>query len=271
MFFINYKFGGDMIQKITITVCMIIIFLSSSAIADSIVLKADCRQRPPEMIYNKKTRECSGPLIDILNLAVKDVGAKVKWARRPFQRSYSLLKRGKIDILPRVIKTPEREKDVKYFSAIGSQAKTIVFAVKKGHEDDIQEFEDLEKFRVCTKRGTAYFDQYNDSTSINKVSTVDDSDLTRKFLRGRCDAAIILDIKAFEKVMKSMKSDDYAYAKYHYSKKIGNHFAMSLKSKHFQLFDKIDTMLKKMSASGQITTIYKKYDIAPPLTDASMK
>jgi len=260
-----------MIHKTTLTVCMICIFFCSSAIAEDIVIKADCRQRPPEMLYNKKTRECSGPLIDILNQAVKEAGAKIKWARRPFQKSYTLLKRGKIDILPRVIKTKERQEDAKFFSAIGYQIKDIVFAVKKGHENDIQKFEDLQKYRICTKRGTAYFDQYNDNRTIYKVNCVDDADLTRKFSRGRCDAAIILDVKSFEKVMKLTKEDDFAYAKYLYSNKIGNHFAMSLKSKHLLLFDKIDNTLKKMNDSDEITKIYQKYNLTPPLTDKSMK
>jgi polar amino acid transport system substrate-binding protein len=250
---------------------MINIFLCTSSFAEKIVLKADCRRRPPEMIYNKETKECSGPLIDILNMAVKDVGAEIKWSRRPFQKSYALLKRGKIDILPRVIKTKERKEDVKYFSAIGYQVKNIVFAVKKGHENDIQKFEDLQKYRICTKRGTAYYDQYNDNSSIFKINSVDDADLSRKFVRGRCDAAIILDIKAFEKVMKSMKTDDYAYAKYQFANKIGNHFAMSLKSKHINLFQKIDTTLKKMIEFDKIKDIYKKYNLSPPLTDKSMK
>jgi len=260
-----------MIKKITCMVCMIIIFLSASSLAGNIVLKVDCRQRPPEMTYNIKNRECSGPLIDILNLAAKEIGAEVKWSRRPFQKSYSLLKRGRIDILPRVIKTKERKEDVKYFSAIGYQVKNIVFAVKKGHENDIQKFEDLQNYRICTKRGTAYFDQYNDNASIYKVNSVDDVDLSRKFVRGRCDSAIILDIKAFEKVMKSLQSDDYTYAKYQYANKIGNHFAMSLKSKHLNLFEKIERSFNKMIDSDKIETIYKKYNLVPPLMDKSMK
>jgi len=260
-----------MIQKIMFTICIIIICLNSSVTAKNIVIKADCRQRPPEMTYDIKQKKCSGPLIDILNMAVNEVGAEVKWTRRPFQRSYSFLKRGKIDILPRVIKTKERKKDVKYFTAIGYQVKNIVFAVKKGHESDIQTFQDLQNFRICAKRGTAYFDEFNDNSSIYKVNCIDDTVLTKKFIRGRCAAAIILDIKAFEKVMKSMKFEDFTYAKYQYENKIGNHFAMSLKSINFKLFDKINNRLKQMNASGQINQIYQNYHLKPPLTDASMK
>jgi len=259
-----------MYKKITFIAYIILLAYCSSVTAKNIVIKADCRQRPPEMRYDEKNGACSGPLIDILNLALSKLGATIHWERRPFQKSFSLLRRGRIDILPRVIKTKDRQKVVKYFSPIGYQVKSIVFAVKKGHENDIQKFEDLQNFRIGAKRGTAYFNEFNEASTIYKINAVDDVDLTRKFIGGRCDAAIILDIKAFEKMMKSMKFDDYTYASYKYSNKIGNHYAMSLKSKHFQLFEKINTILKKMNGSGEIKNIYQKYNLEPPLTDASM-
>jgi len=256
-------------KKLTLIVGLIIMGYCSSVTANNIVLNADCRQRPPEMTYNDETQTCSGPLIDILNQALQKIGGTIHWERRPFQKSFSLLRRGKIDILPRVIKTKVRQKDAKYFTAIGYQLKDIVFAVKKGQENEIKKFEDLQNFRVGAKRGTAYFDKFNETASIYKINAIDDVDLTRKFIGGRCDVAIVLDIKAFEKMMQTMKFKDYTYAKYKYTNKIGNHYAMSLKSKHLQLFDKINTILKTMNVSGEIKRIYQKYHLDPPLTDAS--
>jgi len=237
---------------------------STSAIAKEILFKANCRHRPPEMVYNEETKKCEGPLIDILDQAIKKIDGTVEWERRPFQKSYTDLKRGKIDILPRVIKTDEREKEIKFFSPIGFQNKSIVFAVKKGHENDIKTFDDLLKYRIGTKRGTSYFKRFNDTANIYKIFAIDDSDLSKRFIRGRCDAVILLDIKAFEKMMKEMKYEDYAYAKYEYINKIGNHFAMSLKTKHINLFNKIDNELMKMTDSGQIKNIYLKYKLKPP-------
>ncbi|ETR72841.1 MAG: Extracellular solute-binding protein [Candidatus Magnetoglobus multicellularis str. Araruama] len=260
-----------MIQKISVTLWIICMLFSSYAIADNLLIKVDCRQRPPEMIYNDDTKKCSGPLIDILNEAVTQVGGKVEWERRPFQKSYSLLKRGVIDILPRVIKTSERKEDVRYFSAIGYQVKPIVFAVKKGHENDIQKFQDLQKYRIGAKRGTVYFDEFNDNRSIYKIHAIDDIDLSRKFIHGRCDAVILLDIKAFEKIMKSMKSDNFAYAKYQYPKKIGNHYAMSLKSKRLKLFDKLNTKIQNMTTTGKVKQIYENYNLVPPMIDTAKR
>jgi len=249
-----------MIQRATIVV-VATVFFYTSAMADRLEIKADCRERPPEMIYDETKKICSGPLIDILNAAVEKVGGKVTWQRKPFQRSYTFLKRGKLDILPRVIKTEKRKRDVNFFTPIGYQEKKVVFAVKKGHEKDIQKFDDLQNYRVGLKRGTFYFDRFNKEKAINKVAATDDIDLAHKFVHGRCHAVIILDIKAFETVMKSLNADDFTYAVYKHSQKIANHYAMSLKSKHIEKFDLIDSEIKQMKNSGQIKAIYQKYGL----------
>ncbi|MBF0450499.1 MAG: ABC transporter substrate-binding protein [Candidatus Magnetomorum sp.] len=262
-----------MTKRLTFISFLLILFgiiTSPSAIAKNLLFKADCRHRPPEMLYNEESKMCSGPLIEILDEAVKKIGGTIQWDRRPFQKSYSLLKRGKIDILPRVIKNTERLADVKFFSPIGYQIKSILFAVKKGHENDIQTFEDLLKYRIGAKRGTAYFEKFNDTSAIYKIFSIDDSDLARKFIGGRCHAVVLLDVKAFEKMMKSMKFDDFSYATYRHTQQIGNHYAMSLQSKHITLFDKIDSALNDMTASGKIKKIYVNHKLDPPLTGKPM-
>jgi len=246
---------------------LILLVISQSATAKNIIFKANCRHRPPEMTFDEKTNKCTGPLVDILDEAIQKIGGSIEWEKKPFQKSYSLLKRGKIDILPRVIQNKERLNDVKFFFPIGFQAKSILFAVKKGNENDIQKFEDLLKYRIGAKRGTAYFEKFNETTAIYKIYSIDDSDLCRKFIGGRCHAVILLDVRPFEKMMKSMKFTEYSYAKYRYIQQIGNHYAMSLQSKHIRLFDQIDQILKKMTTSGQIKTIYMKYNLKPPLTE----
>jgi polar amino acid transport system substrate-binding protein len=119
------------------------------------VLRADCRQRPPEMIVNEKTGRCSGPLLDILDEAARHVGYTVKWRTAPFQRSYKELQQGPVDIVPRVILTEERKAFVAYLGPIGYQQKDIVFLVRKGQESQIATYDGLRKLKVGTKRDTA--------------------------------------------------------------------------------------------------------------------
>jgi len=261
-----------MLQKPIHVILFIIIqlFIFQPVFAKNLIFKADCRNRPPEMFYNEQTKKCTGPLIDILDEVLHQIDAVIEWDRRPFQKSYSLLKRGEIDILPRVIKNKKRLNDVKFFSSIGFQTKSIVFAVKKGHEQDIQVFDDLLKYRIGAKRGTSYFEKFNDTSAIYKIFAIDDSDLCRKFIGGRCHAVILLDIKPFEKMMKAMNFTHFSYAKYRHVQQYGNHYAVSLQSKHVKLFDQIDQIIKNMVHSGKIKTIYMKYHLKPPLTGKPM-
>ena len=99
------------------------------------VLRADCRQRPPEMIVNEKARRCSGPLLNILDEAARKVGFTVQWRIAPFQRSIKELQIGSVDIVPRVILTAERKAFIAYLGPIGYQQKNIVFLVRKGQRN----------------------------------------------------------------------------------------------------------------------------------------
>ncbi|MDM8536003.1 hypothetical protein QUF70_04550 [Desulfobacterales bacterium HSG17] len=63
----------------------------------------------------------SGPLKDILEEAAKKLGYKIKWRNAPFPRSLSDLKKGIIDIIPRTVRTDERELFVNYLGPVGKE------------------------------------------------------------------------------------------------------------------------------------------------------
>jgi len=226
-------------------------------------LRADFRLRPPEMVVDGN--EKLGPLKDILEIAVKKLGYKIKWRMTPFPRSLSDLRDGKIDILPRTVKTVKREKFVNYLGPIGYQDKTIYFLVKKGFEDMIQSYDDLKSLKIAVKRKTAYFKRFNEDDSLDKTASMDDDNMVKMFDRGRFDAMAILDVDALESALKKYKITDYTYAKYKYHQRNGNYYGMSKISKHHKLYEKLNEVLLNMVKSGEITQVYKLHGIKPPL------
>ena len=134
--------------------------IAGTVLAEDSSLRADYRQRPPEMVIDEKTGRFSGPLIDILEEAARKIGHRIKWRKAPFQRSYTELQLGLVDVVPRVILTEERKAFVAYLGPIGYQRKDIVFLVRKGREGLLKLYDDLHKIRVGTKRDTAYFKQF---------------------------------------------------------------------------------------------------------------
>ena len=141
--------------------------------AEEKILRADFRHRPPEMVI-KKGKKRSGPLKDIIEEAVQKLGYKIKWRNAPFPRSLGDLKGGKIDILPRTVRTQEREKFINYLGPIGYQQKNILFLVKKGQESLINRYEDLKGLKIAVKRRAAYFKRFDEDTTLNKRENLDD-------------------------------------------------------------------------------------------------
>ncbi|ETR72032.1 MAG: extracellular solute-binding protein [Candidatus Magnetoglobus multicellularis str. Araruama] len=238
-----------------------------SAFSGEFMLEADYRQRPPEMVIDENTGDFSGPLIDIMNMAAAEVGLTVKWQQNYFKRSYSRLIRGNVDIVPRVIIKKERKEFVKYFNPIGYQQKNIVFIVQKGKESLIQKYEDLYNISVGVKKGTVYFKRFDSDSRIDKRMSVDDKNMSMMFAAKRFDAMIILDIPAFEKALKNIGFDNYAYAEYKHVQVISNQYAMSKKSSKIKLFDRINSAFRDLVKHGKIRQCYQKYNLPPLLNE----
>jgi len=226
-------------------------------------IKADFRHRPPEMIVDASG--VSGPLIEILNVAAKKIGHRVQWKKAMFPNSLKDLESGALDILPRTLKTKKRDLFINYLGPIGFQDKTILFLVKKGEEKLINTYEDLAKLKIGVRIKTAYFEKFNLDSTLDKIETINDSNMVRMFDRYRFDTMAVLDIDSIEFALKKNKITNYAYANYRFKQKIANFYAMSKKSKVNKLQFSLGNTLKEMANSGEIRVIYEKYGVLPPL------
>jgi PAS domain S-box-containing protein len=222
-------------------------------------LKADFRQRPPEMII--EGGRLLGPLKEIIEEAVGISGYTIEWRVAPFKESLRGLRTGQVDIVPRTIRNEEREEFINFLGPIKEQKKDIVFMVPKGKEESIRAYEDLYNLSVGVKAKTAYFPKFDKNTSINKISTQgEDFDLAQMLIDGRINAIAVLDKTPIEMAMKELNHSDYAYALFRYEQTIGNYYGMSQTSKYAALYPKLNKTLLEMAASGRISQIYSKHE-----------
>lgn len=231
-----------------------------SGIAGDKVLKVDIRHRPPEMIVNDTSY--TGPLIDIIQEIATTNGYQIQYHFRQFYGSMILLKQGRIDILPRTICTMERAQSIDYLGPIGYQTKKIVFIVRPGLEDKIHSFEDLVKFNIGTKKGTFYYDEFNNNNRIKKVETYDDENLVRMYDAGRFDVFIALDKKSALAAFEKEGITQFAFAKYFHTRHIGNYFGIAKDHPARTLLQKT---LEEMVKSGRISKIYQDHGVTPPV------
>ena len=229
---------------------------------DNKTLVVDVRQRPPEMIVDGES--WSGPLIDIIEEAVRRAGYEVKFQFRQFQGSLRYLERGKIDILPRAICTQERTQFMDFLGPIGYEQKEILFLVKPGKEDSIRKFDDLKHLTVGVKRGTVYFEEFDASQEIVKIESHDDENLVRMFAHNRFDTMIILDRNAVESALKKYQISVYAYARYRQSLRIGIYYGIL---RGHPAKEALQHALEDLVTSGSVKAIYAQYGIEPPFFD----
>ncbi len=242
-----------------VTVLLILMFMFTLVHAEEKVLRADFRLRPPEMAI--EGGKMSGPLKDIIEEAAKKIGYKIKWLSVPFPRSLEWLKTGMIDILPRTVRTEEREKFVNYLGPIGYQEKNILFLVKKGQESLINRYVDLKGLKIAVKRKAAYFKRFNEDTTLDKQETLDDDNMARMFELGRFDTMAVLDPASLEKAMEKHNITNYAYANYKYIQRSGNYYGMSKTSINAGVYRQLNESLLNMAKSGKVTEIYIRYGI----------
>jgi len=230
--------------------------------AAEMVLKADFRHRPPEMIVEGE--RFTGPLKDILEEAAKSLGYRVEWRLAPFPRSLNDLRVGRIDIIPRTVRNDDREGFVNFLGPIGHQDKDILFLVRKGKEHSIRRYEDLGRLTIGVKLKTAYFERFDHDSTLAKEPASDDFNLARMFMGRRFDTVAVLDKAAMESALAGLTFDDYAYADYRFEQKIGNFYGMSKASPNAELFSRLDATLDEMMASGRVAEIYLQFGVAPP-------
>ena len=232
------------------------------------VLRADYRERPPEMQALDSLPV--GPLIEVLDSAAQRVGARIEWRYAPFVRSLEDLKSGRIDLVPRVLFTAERKDYVYFLPSIGTQRKSIRFIVKTGQQASLRNYADLQGKVIGVKRGTAYFDQFDGDSALTKSLATDDYLLAGMFRAGRLDVMVVLDAEAIEAQFHKIGFSDYSYAEYQYEQSVGNYYGASMR--HYRgekkaLYEQLGQALRGMRESGEIARIYHRYGVAPPETE----
>lgn len=238
-----------------IVISSVVLMLSSTLFANT--LKADFRHRPPEMVINAENQQVSGPLKDILEEAAKTIGFNIEWRIIPFPRSLVTLENGSVDIVPRVIRTAEREAFVRFIGPISEQTRNIVF-VTRSDGPTITNYEDLTSLNIGVKRGTAYFESFDKDKEINKTVVNDDFNLARMLEAKRIDAVIVLDLPALEVQLETINFSNYQVAKYYYPNTIGNYYGMP---KNHPQADALQNALSEMVKNGRVETIYKKFGL----------
>ncbi|WP_421783479.1 substrate-binding periplasmic protein [Kiloniella litopenaei] len=176
----------------------------------------------------------------------------------PFKRCLLELENGSLDLFSGVAKNEDREKYLAY-STPPYSAVSVVFYVRKGEAKILTNYDDLYKLRVGYVSKSHYFDPFNKDTAIQKVEVAKEQRLLPMLSSNRIDTYVGTDPNASYEVLTKGFKGRLEKADYNPDVEVPLYFAMSRKSKHLALLDKIGQAIQDMHDDGTMKRIHDRY------------
>jgi len=226
-------------------------------------VKVDLRHRPPEMSVINENH--SGPIIDIIEILLKEADLEPQWLNVPWARTLLRAKLGQVDIIPRHSMTPEREKYLLPM-LIGYEQRTIHYLLSPNIKN-IDEYQSPKQFGSLIfglLRGS-YYGPYVKSidSNISTVFTNDINQLMSLLLTGRIDIMPIQNLKwaeaAYQKVKDKHPGKHYQTTSFQESFVSGKYFSIPKTSPLAVYFHQLNCKLFKLRNAGTIDKLYQEY------------
>ena len=232
-------------------------------------LRVPISDAPPFLIITDKAEK--GINYDIQNYIANQMAWDIKTIECPFKRCVSMLRRGEIDMMGLLYRTPEREKYLYYIDPpYHTEHITFYFLAGKGKE--LQSYEDLSKFRIGTITGVKYFQRFDIDNHLRKFPVTTEKQRFKMLMTGRIDTLPIDYINYITLVDELGMGNIFSAAPYNPS---GNDDYLTL-SKNSPLAhhrQSVSKIVRKMIKSGVMARIFQRYKIkySAPTTSPGKK
>lgn len=234
---------GQRFIKITLYLFTVFLFASSTPLLAVEIYKSGV-----------SLEHSNGVVVKIMHTFANRLQIKLQMQYAPFARRLSWLKSGELDIMGGLLKRKDREEYIHFVMPPYVEGARKIFFVRKGEENQIQQYEDLYDLKIGTKFHSKYFSRFDKDEKLNKqpVPTLEQN--FKKLMANRIDTVVYSYRSGYTTLMKMGLTDNIVPASYFYS---GNPVFIGI-SKNSPLIEhkgQIESVVKQMVESGEIATI----------------
>lgn len=205
--------------------------------------------------YEFKLNKPAGIMVDIVQTIFKKIEVPLELKFLPFKRALEYTKKGRNDGLFILYKTPER---MAYFDYTEPLIKSpLLFFVRKDSNIMFEKLSDLKGLKIGVMLGYTYGAEF-DNAPYYKLDPANSHEANFKKLNsGRVDAYICdkwvgISTATKIKVMSNLKTLPVPL-------KVMSLYMVFTKGKHQALIDKINPIIKSMTASGEIDNLIDQF------------
>lgn len=209
--------------------------------------------------------ESQGLIIDILNELLKDAHPdyKIKPVPCPFSRCVRMLSQGQVDVMGGLLKTHRREQTMAFvqppYMVLSS---SFVFYANKNSDIEVNSFDELQGKRIAVMRGGAYFKEFDEDKTLNRVQVNSEHVAFDLLLKGRVDLVLSVEETA-EVAMKTLNQpfEQLKKVNYRHTNNIYGHMAFSQRFAKTKLAVQLQRAMIKLAKSGQLNRLVAPYQL----------
>lgn len=209
--------------------------------------------------------ESQGLIIDILNELLKESHQdyKIKPVPCPFSRCVRMLSQGQVDVMGGLIKTHRREQTMAFvqppYMVLSS---SFVFYANKNSGIEVNSFDELQGKRIAVMRGGAYFKEFDEDKTLNRVQVNSEHVAFDLLLKGRVDLVLSVEETA-EVAMKTLNQpfEQLKKVNYRHTNNIYGHMAFSQRFAKTKLAVQLQRAMIKLAKSGQLNRLVAPYQL----------
>jgi polar amino acid transport system substrate-binding protein len=224
------------------------------------VLRLGMYHSPP-YYFTENVIEPHGLSVDLLRPAARQLGIGIEIVVCPFARCLKMAQSGEIDIVAGLIKTPEREQFL-HFLQPAMMNFLSSFAIYSRQEQPfiIKDISDLQGHSVAVMREAAYFPEFDNAASINKIAVSSEAVSLDMVHKGRVQFAITVEQTAAGSFLAAgLQQSDLKRQPYHYEQNIRGYLAFSRQSPNYAIVQQLEPLLHQQYKAGLFHLLWQKY------------
>jgi len=241
---------------------------ASNAVANR-VLRLGLYHYPP-FYFTEQVIEPYGLAKDLLTPVTKAFNVTLEIIPCPFARCLKMLTDGDIDVMPGLIKTPQRTEHIHFLQpAMMEFASSFAFYSHRALKTPIRQFSDLHNLTIAVMRDAAYFPQFDQAT-LRKVAVPSESDALYLVQQQHADVAVMVEGTAAGAFAHAgLTMDDLVRQPYAVDQQILGYLGLSKASPWFAKAPQIEQQLQLLYRQGWYERLWLHYQVPLPAQNST--
>lgn len=228
--------------------------LSAYTLADTLKIGTD--SWPP--FRDIKNNQVAGIDDDLWQELSQQLGFKVQYIQCPWKRCLDLMRSGELDAMSGLAWRKERAEYIRYVDPSYYGCSTR-FYVRAGEEERLQRKEQLKELNIGMVRGSAYYPEFDNDSSLQKMQMAQESVLLPLLASGRIDSYIGTDCQADFELANSRWSKQLVKAPFKPGNTTPLYIGFSKKSRWSKQAQSFSEAIRQTLANDFDSKVQQKY------------